>query len=350
MRVVLVDGDAIVYRAGFASEHRTWKLIIDGVTKEFSDKKSLNEYVLGLPTAEKRTEDLQIESVLDVEPVEHCLQTVKMMLSEIMYKTKADVMRIYLSGSRSFREDLCTILPYKANRWSHERMEKEREGKWAGWLKENEHKLSAQPKPRLYGEIRKYLQEVQGATIPPNDLEADDALSIDAFRLMEMGDTPIVATHDKDLDMIPCEHFMVHSKEQYHVLEEDAIGLFFKQCLTGDATDNIPGIKGVGPVTADKILANCSLPQEYYEKCLAAWSDYLWQIKDGDFFGPDPAYWLHEVATLLWMNRDKDMTPWYKALEISLYDTAPAKMSAGLTWSEKGKVKIDDKRINTLGV
>ena len=347
MRVALVDGDAIVYRAGFASEHRTWKLILGDIEKEFSSKKELNVALEELPSPD--TPHI-IKSVLDVEPLGHCLQTVKMMLNEIEEKTRCDLVRIYLSGTKSFREDLCTILPYKANRWSHERMEGERDGKWAAWLKENEHKLAAQPKPRLYGEIRKYLQEVHGATIPDNNLEADDALSIEAFRVMELGDTPIIATHDKDLDMIPCEHFMVHSKEQYHVMEEDAIGLFFKQCLTGDATDNIPGIKGVGPVTADKILATCSLPQEYYEKCLAAWSDYLGQVGEGSFFGPDPVTTLHEIASLLWMSRDKDMTPWHKALEVSLYTTAPAKMSAGLIWSDKGKVKIDDKRINALGV
>jgi len=41
--------------------------------------------------------------------------------------------------------------------------------------------------------------------------------------------------------------------------------------LTGDRVDNIEGIRGIGPVKADKILKDCTTERELYEACIKAY-------------------------------------------------------------------------------
>jgi 5'-3' exonuclease len=46
--------------------------------------------------------------------------------------------------------------------------------------------------------------------------------------------------------------------------------------LTGDGTDNIPGIRGVGPVRAERILADVEpTKQALSAACTAEWEKYL---------------------------------------------------------------------------
>jgi 5'-3' exonuclease len=42
------------------------------------------------------------------------------------------------------------------------------------------------------------------------------------------------------------------------------------QCLTGDNSDNIPGIKGIGPAKANKVLAGVPMERRY-NRVKAAW-------------------------------------------------------------------------------
>ena len=42
------------------------------------------------------------------------------------------------------------------------------------------------------------------------------------------------------------------------------------QCLTGDSSDNIPGIRGIGPKKADKILSGIPM-QRRWNRVRAAW-------------------------------------------------------------------------------
>lgn len=81
-----------------------------------------------------------------------------------------------------------------------------------------------------------------------DDLEADDLLC-----MLQDEDTYIYSK-DKDLLQVPGWHLDVERKEIYKISEEDAIRFLAKQLLTGDTTDCIPGMKGIGPKTADKLL------------------------------------------------------------------------------------------------
>jgi len=104
------------------------------------------------------------------------------------------------------------------------------------------------PKPTYYKELRAYLiaaheaQEIFGK-------EADDALA-DA-----QGENTVLCTIDKDLDQVVGRHYDFVKDIAYTVDEERALRFFYFQLLTGDRTDNIVGIEGIGPAKATKILA-----------------------------------------------------------------------------------------------
>jgi 5'-3' exonuclease len=64
---------------------------------------------------------------------------------------------------------------------------------------------------------------------------------------------------------------------------------FYKQILTGDAADNIIGLQGIGPVKAEKILAEAFDEEALYAACLEAY--------DGDEAR------VLENGRLLWLRR-----------------------------------------------
>ena len=47
--------------------------------------------------------------------------------------------------------------------------------------------------------------------------------------------------------------------------ETEAMKRYYVQTLTGDTGDNVIGLKGVGPKTAEKLLAKCKNPKECWD-------------------------------------------------------------------------------------
>lgn len=81
-----------------------------------------------------------------------------------------------------------------------------------------------------------------------DDLEADDLLC-----MLQDEDT-YIHSKDKDLKQVPGWHYDKEKHDIFEVTPEEAYTFLAKQLLTGDSTDCIPGIKGIGPKTADKLL------------------------------------------------------------------------------------------------
>jgi 5'-3' exonuclease len=75
-------------------------------------------------------------------------------------------------------------------------------------------------------------------------------------------------TIDKDLDMIRGWHYNFVKEQLYYVTEKEAIKNFYTQILTGDRVDNIPGLKGIGPVKAKKILDGCETEDSLFKAVL----------------------------------------------------------------------------------
>ena len=95
-------------------------------------------------------------------------------------------------------------------------------------------------------------------------VEGDDVLGI----MAEPGD--VIVSRDKDMHTIPGIH--VDGDKLLEIGQWEADYNFFCQVLTGDATDGYPGCKGVGPVSARKLLADCKTPGQMWGQALRAYA------------------------------------------------------------------------------
>ena len=114
-----------------------------------------------------------------------------------------------------------------------------------------------------------YMVEKWSA-VEADGMEADDLCAIWAYEAMEMEQDYTVVGIDKDLLQIPGNHYNFKKKEFTDVDTDTANLNLMLQCLTGDSTDNIPGIKGIGPKKAAKILAGVQMDRRW-NRIRAAW-------------------------------------------------------------------------------
>jgi 5'-3' exonuclease len=144
-------------------------------------------------------------------------------------------------------------------------------------------------KPVHFHSLREYLVNKWGFTVIDGQ-EADDAIGIKAYDLPE--DSSCVMTIDKDLDMIRGWHYNFVKQNLYYVTEQEAIKNFYIQILTGDRVDNIPGLKGIGPVKANKILKDCQTEQDLFDAVLEKYDNDIETLT--------------ERARLLWIRRKEN--------------------------------------------
>ncbi len=224
----------------------------------------------------------------DDEPLAHCLSTVKKMIQRIVDKTEATEHKLFLTGSNNYRKEVATIAEYKGNR-----------------------KDAA--KPVHLEEIRKYLIEKHNAIVV-DDMEADDALGIEAS-LVEEETTYVLASIDKDLDMIPCWHYNWRKDEAYEMSDPEALRFFYTQLLTGDSTDNIAGLF---KLTGTKATKKFKQPLEEMNEEIDMWnhvrsvyrSSYLNRGILPDLVDVTIDKWLLEIGRLLWIRRTENEELW----------------------------------------
>lgn len=104
--------------------------------------------------------------------------------------------------------------------------------------------------------------------------EADDLVATLCARSREAGQRVVVVTIDKDLSQLVDEHVQLYDyargkrydaaavKERFGV-RPDQIADYLG--LAGDAVDNIPGVKGVGPKTAAALLQHFDSMDQIYD-------------------------------------------------------------------------------------
>ena len=115
------------------------------------------------------------------------------------------------------------------------------------------------PKPIGFKALKNELMQEDTAFMF-EQIEADDLLAIFATMPEAMDDPVVIASGDKDLMQIPGTHVWLDQvvTEQS---DEAAERFTYQQILTGDATDGVPGCPGIGPVTAERIVAEFDLAQ-----------------------------------------------------------------------------------------
>lgn len=210
-----------------------------------------------------------------VLPFSYCTDLIDTRFNEIMIKLDGATYDGYLTGKDNFRYKVATLKPYKGNR--------------------------TQPKPHWYQAIRDYLVAKYNAQII-DGMEADDAISIAATS----NPNAIIVSRDKDLEQVPARLFKYACGKQ-HQEYRGGVGSFntinsafrfFHQVLTGDTTDNYPGLPGIGDKKADVILVTGSLT---IQGMLAGV-----QLAYADVYGDEWPERFLEQATLAWMVRELD--------------------------------------------
>ncbi len=261
---VLIDGDPLVYRIGFSLQSHIYYLQWRDVDPEHMDEPGHDTYRTAMfynAAARDRYINLQglhkdeWGSVMDAVPigdesivfgrVKQTLRDIENRVGAYLYEHDSQIgtVRVFLSGTENFRNQVATITKYKGSR-------------------------DKTTRPYWYSAIREYLIMHWGAEVS-DGIEADDTVSILQWQA-EQGDT-IICTIDKDLLNVPGHHYNYMKKEARFVSYKDAMLRFYRQILTGDSTDDIPGCKKIGPVAAAKILPEWKPESTMYIAVLRAY-------------------------------------------------------------------------------
>ncbi len=104
--------------------------------------------------------------------------------------------------------------------------------------------------------------------------EADDVMATLGLRFAKKNTDVFIATDDKDMAQLVNDHIKLYSPRQEKVIDardvKDKFGVAPAQmtdyiALAGDASDNIPGVKGIGEVGARKLLEEFKSLEEIYK-------------------------------------------------------------------------------------
>lgn len=171
------------------------------------------------------------------DPLEYALNSVDAFIFDILMQYPEVPYQLYLTGKGNFREYRAVTAKYKGNR-------------------------DRSSRPTHYQAIRDYMEERWNAIIVEL-MEADDAIAIAATA----NPGSIMASIDKDFDQVAGKHYNFVKKIEYDVEEFDGMKFLYEQIITGDTSDNIIGIKGIGTVKANKLLADCKTEFDMY--CVA---------------------------------------------------------------------------------
>lgn len=270
---LLIDGDAIIWKAASPADGRCYLTVEGGVFKYKKD-------------AIKNTA-FPNEILLEYrpEPESHAIYLAKRMMSSIgdhvhkQMEYDSIEIEVFLNGDDdNFRVDIDP--DYKQNRKGMRRPH--HESTVADWL------------VRTYDCTHAY------------GCETDDLLG------MNQTENTVIVSHDKDLTMIPGLHIHMHKDgrlEDFHVTEIEGLQTFYKQMLIGDKTDNIPGIYGIGPAKARKIV---DLYEEELDMYTAVENEY---ISHGI-----PPERMVKNGQLLWIRR-KDRETWTPPIGLTELDS-----------------------------
>jgi 5'-3' exonuclease len=185
------------------------------------------------------------------------------MIQDILADTGATSYNVYLTGTGNFRRDIAPS--YKANR--------------------------PDSRPKHWEAVREFLVTHHKAQMC-NGYEADDEMGIQQDK---SGGSTVICSIDKDLLQIPGKHYNFVKKIAQTVTPDQGLRFLYMQSLIGDRSDNIIGVAGIGPVKAEKALAEL-LPEEWYDRCRELYNDderyhlnmkllYIWQ-KPNDSWEP----------------------------------------------------------------
>lgn len=269
---VHVDGDVVVYRAGYAAEHTLYDVEYGGRVLTFDGAKAYKEHV---ELNKLGPLDYVLRSRIYVEDESASIYNVRSIVGSIAERLQLDPenLTLYLSGQGNYREGVAKTAPYKGNR-------------------------DRTKKPVHSAAIKEYMRRTYNV-LTSEGQEADDDMAIAHYAMwVRDPDSTCIASIDKDLNQIPGWHYNFVTDTMYEVAESDARRFFWQQVLSGDPTDNIPGIRGVGQAKAAKALADAHCDIDWYNKALALYVQAYGEERAEEV--------LTEMARLVYIRREPD--------------------------------------------
>lgn len=280
-KICLLDADIVVHRSAAIAERSKYLVEFpDGTHAKYESHKEAKDRLAGSP------EPSFIWTMKLDEGVDFALMVVDQTMQSLKEKAQPSEMKLYLTGKDNFRHAIAKTVPYKISR-------------------------ETVAKPKHFRAVREHLINVYGAKVV-DGIEADDAIGIECTRI---GSSSFVATIDKDMDQLAGWHFDWVKDRVYEVSKREADFNFYRQVLTGDRTDDIPGIGGIGPKTAGLILADAKSSRELFER---VWDVY--RTKSGKETPLEAWKYFREQSALVWILREelKGYRPPFNPLELKL--------------------------------
>ena len=252
-RTILLDGDWILYTAGFAGESKRYVCPAIYGSQEFNTLKLLKD--------EDPEAPYQLEHIyhrVEVSPVEWVLHTSKNMIANAVAKIEKKCgdechLVVMLDGQGNFRHDIATIRPYKGNRHT--------------------------AKPVHYNAIRDYLIDNYHVELVDGE-EVDDRMAITASSHPA---SYVMCAIDKDMLQVPGYHY--NPNKGFRKVSKKQGELFlYRQALTGDSTDNIAGALNVGEKKARELLTPDMTEEQKWRVIVGVYESTLDQY-GGDIYG-----------------------------------------------------------------
>jgi 5'-3' exonuclease len=194
-------------------------------------------------------------------------------------------------------------------------------------------------KPVHYDFLKERLIRVWAASIATG-MEADDMLGI---RQTELEGRSAICSIDKDLLQIPGRHYNFVRDIHSEVCPREGLHAFYLSCLTGDVTDNIKGIYGIGPKKAEQLLPPLEIKptdEEYKLALMYAFGD-KWKKDHPKASKIDIHKVVDEIevaAKLLWIKRTRsEEVEWslHRPSLVPLYESIVEKAAAHTRSTER---------------
>ena len=146
---------------------------------------------------------------------------------------------------------------------------------------------------KLFFDGRDWIKSLPGVIVSDN-CETDDVLA--TLQTRDPQGTVIIS-NDKDFGQLAGMHYHPYKEKLFKVTLEEAGYNFLLQTLTGDATDNIPGLAGIGPVKGGRVL---NKGRTFEEKLKAVLDKYK------SVHGDNSENMFNFNAILLWLQREEN--------------------------------------------
>lgn len=271
----LIDGDILLHELGWSAE--------------FPDKESGDTVLLDfdhvLKLLNEKMQVIRMDTGADEEPL--------IFISDSEALTNQINRERRLFGEHrefvpNFRYETAKTKPYKGNRKN--------------------------PKPFHFNNLIAYFRSEYDTIISEDGYEADDEMGIFQVRENRAGRDTIICSRDKDLRIIPGNHYSWECGGQRSIgpANTDRLGrlgkndrgevlgygqlFFYYQMLCGDSADNIPGLPRCGTVAAYGALHQCETEEAAFRIVKDLYRDKL---------GSGAKEYFLEQANLLWITQER---------------------------------------------